>query len=258
MDGLAHSLHDIVSGAVHIEWLSTVLIIVIVVVCAIIVSRLASRLLRRVLNRDDAPLPSSSIFINIVRIAVWAIAISIVLSSCFNVDVSSVITALGIGGIAVSLGFQDTLSNLISGVQVSVMGLVKPGDNINVDNQTGIVSDVTWRHTVITNNVGESVVIPNSVINKSALVKLRPRTVIVVPLVVTEEGDRLGEIAGEAEAAATDAAEAVGEVKDPAHALFFEVTDYGYKGTLTLEIADEAKAAETKNAVLRAVAPFMH
>ena len=40
------------------------------------------------------------------------------LDSCFGVDTSSLITALGVGGIAVSLGFQDTLSNFIGGLHV--------------------------------------------------------------------------------------------------------------------------------------------
>ena len=44
--------------------------------------------------------------------------------------------ALGIGGIAISLGFQDTLSNLIGGLQVSLLRIIKPGDNIEVGSST--------------------------------------------------------------------------------------------------------------------------
>ena len=84
---------------------------------------------------------------NIVRGAVWFLGICIMLSTCFNVNVSAAITALGIGGIAISLGFQDTISNLIGGLQVSLMRIVKPGDNIEVGSSSGVVKDVTWRHT---------------------------------------------------------------------------------------------------------------
>ena len=52
------------------------------------------------------------------------------LSTCYGVDVSAAITALGIGGIAISLGFQDTIANLIGGLQVSLLRIIKPGDNI--------------------------------------------------------------------------------------------------------------------------------
>ena len=125
-------LYDIIQGIVHVEWLSTALTVAIALAFTALVARAVTKVLRRVLSHDNSPLPSSSIFVNIARIAVWAVGVSVVLSSCFGIDVSAAITALGIGGIAISLGFQDTLSNLIGGVQVSITGLVEPGDYIEV------------------------------------------------------------------------------------------------------------------------------
>ena len=78
---------------------------------------------------------------------------SIILDACFNIDASALITALGVGGIAVSLGFQDTLSNLIGGLQMTFMGIIKPGDNIEVGSEKGVVQDITWRHTTIKDNL---------------------------------------------------------------------------------------------------------
>ena len=98
----------------------------------------------------------------------WITGVCIMLSTCFRVDVSAAITALGIGGIAISLGFQDTLSNLIGGLQVSLLRIIKPGDNIEVGSSTGVVKDITWRHTTIRNGAGEEVLIPNSIISKTA------------------------------------------------------------------------------------------
>lgn len=251
-------LHEIIQSIVGIEWLSTLLTVVIALAFTAVISRLVTKLLHRVLSRDESPIPSSSIFINIARVAVWCIGISVVLSTCFGIDVSAAITALGIGGIAVSLGFQDTLSNLIGGVQVSITGLVEPGDNIDVGGQCGVVHDVTWRHTAIVTSTGEKVVIPNSVINKSALTKLRPTTVISVPVVVTTTGDALAQVGEQMQNVADAAASALCEVEVPAKVLFSEVTDYGYKGTLTLTIADDSQVAAAKDAVLKAIAPLVH
>ncbi len=243
---------------VHVEWLSTALTVAVVFVITAAVSRLAARLLRRVLSHDSLPIPSSSIFINIVRVIIWVVGVSVVLSSCFNVDVSAAITALGVGGIAISLGFQDTLSNLIGGIQVSITGVVEPGDNIEVGGQRGIVRDVTWRHTTIENSVGERVVIPNSIINTTALVKLRPVTVVSIPIVVTSPGGSLDELARAMEGAADAAAGAVATLEKPAKVAFSEVTDFGYRGTLTFSVEDPAQSAAAKDAALRAVAPFAH
>lgn len=188
-------LYGIIQSVVHVEWLSTALTVAIALAFTALVARAVTKVLRRVLSHDNSPLPSSSIFINIARIAVWAIGISVVLSSCFGIDVSAAITALGIGGIAISLGFQDTLSNLIGGVQVSITGLVEPGDYIEVGGQRGIVRDVTWRHTSLETLSGERVVVPNSVINKSSLTHLPPLTKVVVPLIVTTGGADLDAVA---------------------------------------------------------------
>lgn len=53
------------------------------------------------------------------------------------------VAALGIGGIAISLGFKDTISNLISGVQVSALKIMVPGDHVMIGTHTGIVIDTT-------------------------------------------------------------------------------------------------------------------
>ncbi|WP_241158162.1 mechanosensitive ion channel family protein [Adlercreutzia sp. ZJ138] len=253
-DGLRSFFQNIL----HVEWLSTALTVIVVLALTALLVRVLTKLLRRVLSHDSSPLPSSSIFVNIGRVAVWAIGISIVLSSCFNVDVSAAVAALGIGGIAISLGFQDTLANLIGGLQVSITGLVEPGDNIEVGGQRGVVRDVTWRHTTIVNAVGEQVVVPNSVINTSSLTKLRPLTVVSIPVVVTAAGDALSSTACAMEQAANEAVGAVCGVEVPAVALFSEVTDYGYRGSLTLTITDGSKVAAARDAALRSIAPFVH
>ena len=76
--------------------------------------------MRKMLHyNEEKNLPSSSIFVNIARGAVWLLGVCIMLSTCYGVDVSAAITALGIGGIAISLGFQDTIANLIGGLQAA-------------------------------------------------------------------------------------------------------------------------------------------
>ncbi len=254
----AEGLRAFIQNFVHVEWLSTLLTVLFIAAFTAVVARLATKFLRHLLSHDRTPLPSSSIFINIARVVVWCVGASVALSSCFGIDVSAAITALGIGGIAISLGFQDTLSNLIGGLQVSITGLVEPGDNIDVGGQRGIVRDVTWRHTTIENAVGEQVVVPNSIINKTALLKLRAPNVVTFPVVVTAQGDGLDEVARAMEVAADEAVGTLGELEVPAKLVFSEVTDYGYRGTMTLTVAEGVLPAAAKDAALRAIAPLAH
>ena len=189
-------LQNYIDAIVRTDWVTTAISAVVILAITAVVARLTRRFLRRVLAiNEERDLPSSSIFINIARGAVWITGVCIMLSTCFRVDVSAAITALGIGGIAISLGFQDTLSNLIGGLQVSLLRIIKPGDNIEVGSSTGVVKDITWRHTTIRNGAGEEVLIPNSIISKTALTHLPPTNQVSLAIVVTTEGQHLDEVA---------------------------------------------------------------
>lgn len=110
-------LQNYIDAIVRTDWVTTAISAVVILAITAVVARLTRRFLGRVLAiNEERDLPSSSIFINIARGAVWITGVCIMLSTCFRVDVSAAITALGIGGIAISLGFQDTLSNLIGGL----------------------------------------------------------------------------------------------------------------------------------------------
>lgn len=172
LDDITSAFKNWLTSVLHADWLSTLITIVVAFVITLICSHVITRIIKKLLHVDKNPLPASTIFVNIGRVSVWVIGICVVLSSCFNVNISSAITALGIGGIAVSLGFQSTLANLIAGLQVSLTKLVIPGEYIRVGSNQGKVSDVTWRHTKIINEKGETVIIPNSLMNTDALIKL--------------------------------------------------------------------------------------
>ncbi len=262
---------------------------VVIVVVTALVAKIAARAMSRVLHHDSNPLPSSSIIINIVRAVVWIIGASFVLDSCFGINTSSVIGALGIGGIAVSLGFQDTLSNLIGGLQVTFMGLVKPGDNIEVGSERGVVQDVTWRHTTIRDGLGQTVIIPNSIISTTALVHLLPANRVSVPFSVARTYPTLGELearvsnqasSADAETTARDraragqlvnlddlsaeiieaarqAAASVSAVSDGPNVYFSEVGELGIKGSVVLTVADASKTSAAKDAVVRAIAAML-
>ena len=245
-----------VRNFVPVDWLSTLIVIVIALVVTAALARLAIKLIRRVLSHDSVPLPSSSIFANIVRVVVWAIGVSVILSSCFGVDVTAAVAALGIGGIAISLGFQDTLSNLISGLQLSIMGIIEPGDNVEIGGQRGIVRDVTWRHTTIVSSTGEVVIVPNSVLNTSALVQLPPPRKVVVPISVVAKGDELTEVSDAIARAAGEAARSVGQVDVDPSVQFTDVTAFGFTGNVVVWMGEGVDPAAAKDAVVRAVAPL--
>ena len=250
-------LEHYIQGIVHVDWLTTALAAAVILAVTAIFARLTVRFMRKMLHyNEEKNLPSSSIFVNIARGAVWLLGVCIMLSTCYGVDVSAAITALGIGGIAISLGFQDTIANLIGGLQVSLLRIIKPGDNIEVGSSSGVVKDITWRHTTIRNSAGEEVLIPNSIISKTALTHLPPTNEVSLSIVVTTEGQHLDEVAKAIEHEASQAAAAVGKLVKEPKLTFSEITAQGYAGSIAFTMADSRTTGRATDAVLRAVAPL--
>jgi len=242
-----------ITGGDFVAKIIAAIVIFVVVGC---ISHFVVKWLRHIMRRDDNSIPQSSIFVNIARGIIWGIGICLVLDSCFNVNMSALIAALGVGGIALSLGFQDTLSNLIGGVQISFMRIVKPGDNIQVGNNKGVVQDVTWRHATIKNRNGETVIIPNSVISKNAVVHLPPPERVSVPFLASSSANLDSMAEQVASIARTTALEYAGIVEEP-NVIFTEVTAEGIVGKVLLEIDDAAQATPVSDAITRAIAPLV-
>lgn len=111
---------------------------------------------------------SASLFVNIIRVILWSLAVLIVLKPVFGITPSTLLTALGVGGVALSLGMQDTISNLIGGFMLMMGKVISPGDTIKINDSIGTVKDITWRHTIIRERSGNEIWIPNSVLNSTS------------------------------------------------------------------------------------------
>lgn len=252
MDGFEQTITNITGG----DFLGKIIAAIVILVIVGAVSHVLVKWLRHIMQRDSNPIPQSSIFVNITRGIIWGVGICLVLDSCFNVNMSALIAALGVGGIALSLGFQDTLSNLIGGVQISFMRIVQLGDNIQVGNNKGVVQDVTWRHATIKNRNGETVVIPNSVISKNAVVHLPPPERISVPFMALSSDD-LDSMAEQIVQIAHEIAAQYAEIVSEPNVLFTEVTAEGIMGKVLLEIDDAEQATPVSDAITRAIAPIV-
>ena len=95
-------------------------------------------------------------------IGVFAMA-GMVSLDILGINISPLIAGLGIGGLAVALAIQPTLSNLFAGTYVITEGVVSAGDYIDMEGGvSGYVVDVNWRSTRLRTWGNNLVVIPNS------------------------------------------------------------------------------------------------
>ena len=80
-----------------------------------------------------------------------------------NINITPLIAALGLGGLAVALALQPTLANLFAGTYVMTEGVIAPEDYISLEGGiTGYVVEVGWRSTRIRTWENNLVVVPNN------------------------------------------------------------------------------------------------
>ena len=128
----------------------------------IVAARIAVSLVGMYAGRVEGVLPATSIFSNLTRLLIFVIGALVMLQS-LEISVTPILTALGVGGLAVALALQPTLSNLFSGLQIIAARQVRPGDYVKLDSgDEGYVSDITWRNTAIRARPNNMIIVPNS------------------------------------------------------------------------------------------------
>ncbi len=85
-------------------------------------------------------------------------------------SLSPLLVASGVLSLVIGLAFQDVLSNLISGVTLSVEKPLRKDDWVEIDGREGKVVEVTWRTTKIRTRCNDYVIFPNRIVAERALV----------------------------------------------------------------------------------------
>ena len=111
--------------------------------------------------------PSTAIFSNLARITIIAIGLMIILQS-FGISITPILTALGVGGLAVSLALKDTLSDFFAGLHILLSQKVRIGDFVQLESgEMGYISNITWRNTTMVERANNVISIPNNKLSQS-------------------------------------------------------------------------------------------
>lgn len=84
-----------------------------------------------------------------------------------GLDLSSLVTTSAVMTAIIAFSMQETLSNILGGLAVQLDKSISIGDWIKVDDVSGRVVQVSWRHTAVRTRNGEMVILPNSLLMKS-------------------------------------------------------------------------------------------
>ncbi|MBE0657093.1 MAG: mechanosensitive ion channel family protein [Bryobacteraceae bacterium] len=191
---------------------SKVLLVLLILSMTLAAARIAGAVVRHYGSTSSGAVPGTSLTQNIVSMAVASIGLLILLNS-LGITITPILTAMGVGGLAVALALQDTLANLFAGFYVSLSGQVKLGDYIRLDTgQEGTIEDIGWRAVSIRALQNNMIIVPNAKLAQAILTNFHlpnsPMS-LLIPVGVSYDSDpeRIEQILLE------EAREAVGKVE---------------------------------------------
>lgn len=135
----------------------------------------------------------STLLDTIFKVAIYSSGALIVLNY-YGISIAPIITAMGVGGMAVAFGIRETLENIFAGLQLIISKQIRVNDYIKLSTgDEGKVVDINWRFiTIMPANEGSVVVIPNKVIAGAVSTNYsmpRDDIIVVVPIGVSYESD---------------------------------------------------------------------
>ncbi|HSE92834.1 MAG TPA: mechanosensitive ion channel family protein [Methylomirabilota bacterium] len=150
------------------EQLSLLLEVAIVVSVTITVAGVVSTAIRRAGERALGG-PVTGLAQTAARGLVLIIG-GLVLLGALGIEITPILTALGVGGLAVALALQDTLSNLFAGMHLLADRPIRVGDYVKIAADVeGFVVDVGWRSTRVRMLANNVVVVPNKKVAESII-----------------------------------------------------------------------------------------
>jgi small-conductance mechanosensitive channel len=115
----------------------------------------------------EAALPTTTLTENLIRIVVVMLGLLVVLHG-LGLSITPMLTALGVGGLAVALALQDTLANLFAGFYLTVAKHIRVGNYIRLSSgEEGYLVDIDWRASRLRQLSNNTVLVPNAKLSQS-------------------------------------------------------------------------------------------
>jgi small-conductance mechanosensitive channel len=168
------------------------IVIFLLVSLTLVASSLAVRLVMQYGERQGMPFAVAGLSRTLTRVFVFSIGAMTVLHY-LGISVTPLLTALGVGGLAVALALQDTLANFFAGVHLLIEEPISVGHFIRLtEEEQGTVTDIGWRTTRVLTPRNNIIIVPNTKITSAVLTNFSlpdPRTVADIPILVSPQAD---------------------------------------------------------------------
>jgi small conductance mechanosensitive channel len=140
--------------------------VVLIVAVGWLAIRILAGMMRRVLDRGRIDPSVGSFLLNSLRTALLVVIVLGVLQQ-LGVATTSLLTLLGATGLAVALSLQGSLANFASGLILLSFRIVRVGDQIEVGDVRGRVTEILPFHIVLVTADNQRITVPNTQLTSS-------------------------------------------------------------------------------------------
>ena len=154
----------------YVFYLNKTIHVILVFSVSIVAVNIIESVFMAYVQRWDIPISTTGLAAGVLKGAVIATGMLVILG-ILGISVAPLLTALGVGGLAVALALQDTLANFFAGFHILVEKSIRVGDFIRLESgQEGSVDDITWRTARVRTLSGNTVMVPNKKLAQSVVV----------------------------------------------------------------------------------------
>ena len=153
-----------------VEHLLTYIFFIILIITVMqVIARTATAIINNIIVARNENISETSLLTDMVSWSIYLIGIIIILAEC-GISITPFITAMGVGGMALALGMQETLASVFAGFTMIFAPQIRNNDFVRLSNgQEGRIVDIAWRYTTIENLEGNTIVVPNKQIASAIL-----------------------------------------------------------------------------------------
>ena len=219
------------------SFLTRLVIAAAVLIALILLVRLIRLLIRKTARRRGKPEiihkdeTFRAIIASVVSYIGYFIAVGVFLG-ILGLDITQILAAAGVVGIAIAFGAQTMVKDLLAGMLIWAEKSITIGDVVNVNDLSGVVEAISTRTTTIRNFNGNVYIIPNgdirAITNMSRGFK---RAIVNVPCPYEENQERIVAMVKEEMEIAAREIEGISSVPDVMSIVAFE------PNSVTLQIA---------------------
>lgn len=170
--------------------LQTLIETVLTLVVGYVLIKIAMRMIKHLFAKTKLDGVIQKLLMDILRAVMYFVLLTMCMGK-LGIPPTSLITLLGVFGLAISLAMQDSLANFAGGISVVASKPFKQGDYIELGAVQGTVRSIGFIHTTLQTADNKRIFVPNSQMSKEKIINCtaEPQRRLEITLLISYKDD---------------------------------------------------------------------